>query len=170
MTVQELKKCFKCNWVKPVEEFYRHPQMKGGRVNKCKECNKKDVRKNRSDNLEYYRDYDKRRANDPKRVKARQEYAKTEQGIENANKAKLAWIDRNPFKNLASAKVRNALRDGKLSKPSKCESCGSDKKRIVGHHNDYAKPLEVTWLCDKCHRDWHRENGEGLNPNGPLSD
>ena len=40
------KKCFKCNQVKPLTDFYKHSQMKDGRVNKCKVCNKKDVKVN----------------------------------------------------------------------------------------------------------------------------
>ena len=37
------KRCFKCNMVKPINDFYTHPRMKDGRLGKCKECTKKDV-------------------------------------------------------------------------------------------------------------------------------
>ena len=40
------KKCFGCDLDKNIEDFYKHKQMKDGRVNKCKDCNKKDVRDN----------------------------------------------------------------------------------------------------------------------------
>lgn len=35
-----------------------------------------------------------------------------------------------------------------------CEKCGSDNK-IEAHHLDYAKPLELVWLCKKCHTEEH---------------
>jgi len=51
------KTCFKCNTVKLLEDFYKHPNMPDGHVNKCKECNKQDVANNRLKNIDRIREY-----------------------------------------------------------------------------------------------------------------
>ena len=55
------KICFKCGKEKDLDEFYKHPQMPDGHVNKCKECNKQDVKANYGKKSEQYREYDKHR-------------------------------------------------------------------------------------------------------------
>lgn len=52
--------------------------------------------------------------------------------------------------------VRQAIKSGVLHRPSKCSKCGIEGK-VQGHHEDYSKPLEVTWLCIKCHRNLHKK-------------
>lgn len=39
------KKCFKCDNILPIDDFYKHKKSRDGHLNKCKECTKKDVRK-----------------------------------------------------------------------------------------------------------------------------
>lgn len=46
-----MKKCFKCESIKPLIDFYKHPKMPDGHVNKCKDCNKQDVKDNYKSNL-----------------------------------------------------------------------------------------------------------------------
>ena len=131
--------------------------------NSCKECRKAMVRENRAKNIEYYREYDNARANRPDRVKARIEYAKTPQGIEASNKAKKKWTEMNAKKRAVANVVNNAIRDGKIKKPSSCQACKKSECRIEGHHEDYDKPLNIEWLCSSCHRKWHKKNGSGKN-------
>ena len=37
------KVCFKCNREKPLNDFYKHPMMEDGHLNKCKDCAKEDA-------------------------------------------------------------------------------------------------------------------------------
>jgi hypothetical protein len=62
---------------------------------------------------------------------------------------KKRWNDSNPEKRRAEVAVGNAIRDGRLTRQP-CEDCGSDE-RVEAHHDDYSKPLDVTWLCSTCH-------------------
>lgn len=48
--------------------------------------------------------------------------------------------------------VRKAIKDGKLVRPDKC-ACGNPNP--VAHHRNYNKPLEVEWICNKCHAKIH---------------
>lgn len=54
----------------------------------------------------------------------------------------------------ARYKANNARRDGILI-PEPCEVCGNEKVQM--HHEDYEKPLDVTWLCKKCHQNHHNQ-------------
>ena len=144
------KKCFKCEETKDLAEFYKHKQMKDGHVNKCKECNKKDVRLNYRENIDHYKEYERRREAFPHR-----KVFKSESGAR--------WRSRNPIKRMANIVVGNAVRTGKILKPEICDDCGSKPNRLHGHHDDYAYPLVVRWLCPSCHNKWHKINGEGLN-------
>lgn len=48
-----------------------------------------------------------------------------------------------------------------------CKMCGS--KKVQMHHEDYNKPLQVTWLCRQCHLKHHQnENSSNLLSLGRL--
>ena len=65
-----------------------------------------------------------------------------------------------PAQNLAE----KAIQRGVLVNPQVCEECGASyrfkdgRTAIQAHHDDYNKPLDVRWLCQKCHHDWHKHN------------
>ena len=51
--------------------------------------------------------------------------------------------------------LNHYLRDNHIDRKP-CEICGAEKAEA--HHDDYSKPLEIRWLCFKCHRQWHKEH------------
>jgi transposase-like protein len=51
-----------------------------------------------------------------------------------------------------------------MFKPDACSNCGSDRA-IGAHHDDYARPLDVEWLCQRCHGLRHR--GPTTSPTRP---
>jgi len=64
-----------------------------------------------------------------------------------------------PLQKRAYSLCKEARRRGKLVPLPYCEGCkepvrlGKDGRKLIqGHHEDYNKPLEVVWLCAKCHR------------------
>ena len=58
-------------------------------------------------------------------------------------------------RNAFYAQMRRAINNGDLAKVStrKCAHCDSTAEHY--HHEDYTKPLEVTPLCNDCHRKVH---------------
>lgn len=59
-----------------------------------------------------------------------------------------------PVKAAARSAVSTALLSGTLRRPEACEDCGTPGAPH-GHHHDYTKPLDVRWLCMKCHMKAH---------------
>jgi hypothetical protein len=152
-----MKVCRECKTEKPLSDFYKHPRMADGHLNKCAECVKSRVTKHREANLQKIQAYDKLRSNQPHRVQARKDYLKTEAGKLSKKKAMDAYHARYPMTRAAHVIIGNAIRDGRLAPETSCSACNSTEK-IEGHHDDYTKPLDVRWLCESCHKEWHRHN------------
>ena len=164
------KICIGCGRELPIDQFYRHPKMADGYIGKCKECTKKDVVANRLKKLDYYREYDRQRADLPERVKARKEYYKkmkdtTESAVKKSISRK-KYKSNYPEKAKAHMEMSHGIRDHKVVKPEVCSVCGK-KRKLEGHHYDYSKPLEVIWVCRKCHLQIHKKlrEFERLNNN-----
>src|SRR5882672_5537739 len=102
------KTCFKCFETKPMNDFYQHPFMADGRLNKCKECTKKDSINNRKKNLTYYRGYDKIRSKQPKRSAALR--LKSERKVRRMG----------PIYMRAHNLVNKAIKTGALIRPFSC--------------------------------------------------
>lgn len=138
----QMKCCSRCRSERPLSDYHIRRASKDGLSAACKTC------------LSLY---DKCRANAPHRLKARADYLLTDAGKAASEKAKRRFTERYPAKRKAHVIVGNFLRDGKIKRPDYCEKCHRTVKPQA-HHCDYTKPLEIMWLCTKCHADWHRTN------------
>jgi hypothetical protein len=64
------------------------------------------------------------------------------------NASKRRYLKKYPEKVKAHRIVYNAVKSGEL-KRLPCWICGALK--VEAHHEDYSKPLEVIWVCNKHH-------------------
>lgn len=56
----------------------------------------------------------------------------------------------------AATLVAKAVAAGNLKRPTACAECAAEPGYALhGHHEDYAHPLEVIWLCSRCHHRRH---------------
>lgn len=134
------KTCRKCTEAKPVESFYEHPKMRDGRLNVCMECVRQRVSAHYQETRSERAAYERKRQQNPERRAKNRIYAKNRRA-------------QHPEKHQARTAVNNAIRDGKI-KRLPCQRCGATQ-RVQAHHHDYSKPLDVEWLCFKCHRQEH---------------
>jgi ribosomal protein S27AE len=153
----DTKTCSDCGATKNLDEFYRHPQMADGRLGSCKECRLRYAKQRRQEKMQ-----------DPEwvaaeaersRQKALRQYSERKRDPayrSRQREANARWRERNPEKRRAHDAVSNAIRDGKLERKTECEECG-EGGRLHRHHEDYSKPLEVEWLCPRCHGRRHRK-------------
>lgn len=149
------KRCKDCGESKPLEDFHRCKNNKDGRKGKCKTCSAATWQKA---NREHGAARSKRwRERHPEKAAAstKRWWAKNAQRKDEYNKR---YRERYPEKHRARQAIANAVVEGRIVKPDRCEDCDARTARadLHGHHTDYSKPLEVDWLCRTCHSARHR--------------
>ena len=66
----------------------------------------------------------------------------------------MLYDKKHPDRKHARQAIGDAIRRGKLIKPTSCIIC--DKERYLNaHHEDYTKKLDVLWVCVPCHKKIH---------------
>ena len=145
------KTCFKCGTIRPLSEFYPHPKMADGHLGKCKHCTRADSNARRQIKLSdpKWVDQEKARKLDHYPQKRHQQHGLP---FDFPPLPKLTQEQSRLRKQVAQS-VCNAIRDKKMTRLPCC-ICNSLKSQ--GHHEDYAKPFEVQWLCAKHHAARHQ--------------
>ena len=118
----DTKRCPRCGRTLPVTHYHRDHTRKDGLCQICRDC-----------------------------VSERDRRA-YESGDQLATR--LGACERSPTRRNAYAATMAALKAGRLKRPDRCGGCGchASLRRIEAHHHDYSKPLDVIWLCTRCHR------------------
>jgi hypothetical protein len=138
------KQCAKCAEVKPLIDFHKNNTRKDGHKYYCKVCACKEARTYRKKNLKRIHKRARERARGPQEREKKAQYNKQ-------------YVKKYPEKIKAANVIMVALRSGKLTRPKTCTAIGCEESnKIQGHHHDYKKPLDVTWLCLQHHMQLHR--------------
>jgi len=143
------KRCKTCTMDKPVAAFAAHRTTRDRLRSDCRACvavrSARHYQANRAKVLERCRQRDKTAAGKAAMIR-------------HATK----WQNKNRPKIRAQDKLKYHVRVGHI-KRQPCERCGNPKTH--GHHEDYDKPLEVVWLCARCHKARHAElKAAGVTP------
>jgi hypothetical protein len=137
-------RCGGCGDFLPKEAFYGDKRNSLGIKSECKACHTATSIASRN------------------RDRARETNAAYMARARAKNPAKFRELERlaarkRPFDEKVRARqhLNDAVRTGKVSRPTTCQQCGQSR-RVHGHHDDYSKPLQVRWLCSACHGREHR--------------
>ena len=128
-----MKRCSKCGSEKALTEFYMNGEY---RRPECKQCTLSRTRAAQPRRTEYQKAW---RAENRERVRELNRLSRSRHG------------DKHAVRKLTEA----AMQSGRLVRPDHCSECLT-RGHVDAHHPNYGKPLDVTWLCKKCHGKKHR--------------
>ena len=168
-----------CHCKKELDEslFYKNKSNKDGLHPECKEClfarthtdefkkkqiiyrsSKKFLEGNKIRCKKYYNKLEKK-----KRILERNKiwYSTHSRNLKKCNEYTKKYYKENKFKKICQSILNCNIKLGKITKPKICSNC-----KLTGiihaHHKDYSKPLDVIWLCAKCHSNLHKNNLEKM--------
>lgn len=172
MPAGESKTCTRCGASKPLSEFYKWKRSKDGLTAACKECIRAARREYVAEHHEevkaglrawHHTNREKAVArsrayweanNERLRQQKREHYAANREKIAQEG---AAYRAANPEKMEARRLLKLAIECGELVREP-CLFC--DDLQSEGHHHDYSKPLDVTWLCKRHHGLAHRTTAD----------
>ena len=139
MIAMTTKMCSRCREEKKASEFSKDKSKKSGLYARCKVCD-------RADGRQYYLKHRN------KKLRKFKKYSQSESGkrVRNRNSKKYYAKHRDEYR--ARSQLNYAISTGRTEK-GPCVTCGDVSSH--GHHEDYSKPLEVIWLCRRCHTELH---------------
>lgn len=146
-----MKSCTKCKISKTGKDFSKDRTRPDGLQYTCKKCKSDHAistrklfpLKTRDYGKNYYAKWNKL---NPEKVSRYQKKF-----------GKQRWV-KEPEKMFARQQLQQAIRNKTLYRRNSCEICLNGPTH--GHHEDYRKPLDVIWLCARCHSKLHLQYKE----------
>jgi len=129
---EEEKACIDCKEIKNLNDFNKEKKNKDGFRGQCRKCRKAYLIKNAEEI----------------RVQRRSLLGKA---------ARKRSLDKYPNAKKSRQFYNNHKRYIKINIPDNCQVCG-ESATLESHHIDYDLPLDVIYLCNKCHRVEHRNH------------
>lgn len=140
------KRCPKCKRALKLSDFHSSNGRRDGKDGMCADC------RNRASRARFALNPDERRAYSRARYHT---YGQDRGGV--SAESRLAHA--------AHESLHRAVKQGRLIRSKDCKSCGANRRRIEGHHDDYKKPLVVVWLCGTCHKRMHAAHSKSARRN-----
>ena len=135
-----VKYCTGCAKDLPRSDFYH--RSNGKIANRCRVC---DLRRR---HVQYSANRDEERCRYRQWYRANRDRVRAEQALRQKPRVDNRSYD---VKEQARARLHAAVASGLVVKPTACSECQCSTRRIEAHHEDYAKPIDVIWLCSRCH-------------------
>lgn len=140
-----MKHCRKCSRDLPRKAFHKNNRSRDGLQAWCCQCRSA-----------YNRTPEERAKN---RISWRR-YAQSDYGKTSIPAKKKRTYEKNKMKwrpkDYARQALHRAIKRGEVLR-LRCENCGNPRSQA--HHHDYSKPLDVIWLCQRCHAEEHLKAG-----------
>jgi len=164
-------RCSSCGRILPSAEFHKNSRYARGRSYQCKECKKKwsqsesGKKSKRRSRVKIYERYTSNEAGRSKLKKWAEDHRRRlgqtkrrklpDSAVKAARKkVRSRSYQRNKEKENARTYLGKAIRAKIILRPSRCGKCFKECKP-QGHHDDYAEPYDVEWLCVECHTKKH---------------
>jgi hypothetical protein len=153
----ERKKCSVCDEYKTLENFLSRKNSKCGYYAACRSCTRSQQATWRKSpaGREYGRLYSiEYRARKPEKQRdANRKWRQSDHGREYMRRNAEEFRINNPQKKRAQNEVAKAVKDGRMTRPESCVSCGTQCKPSGHHRLGYARQhwFDVQWLCRSCH-------------------
>lgn len=148
------RECGGCGEWLPFESFNKSANLRDGLSTYCRSCENEKGREYYQRNAEACGK--KNRGNYRKKAEYRRQ-----QNREYYQRNRDRILDRTRQYALKNKRIKSAhsalnmaVAAGKISRPLFCDDCHISC-RPDAHHDDYDKPLDVAWVCRRCHNNRH---------------